>query len=247
MPICKCVQNSQECQWCAECGDKGLWSTTHNTAAHIKGFERNRSSNTNGNSKSKVQFAGEANIGEGLVPDMGLWLAEINSSKATVQGSKRSPKKLKKNSKKHKQLSINDCLVLNRKTNANNKLGHSSCAIQVFIMFMLTSTALSIDWFQIILMWKEHTVHLQQVNHWNLAVIIGKQLQLAMAPTLWFILGVLASDGRSILHCICPNTITEEMQPMNPRNAHRECMKDSCCALCKCRRCRTHCNTRSDP
>ena len=146
---------------------------------------------------------------------MGLWLAEIDLSKIKVQGSKRSATKLKKKSKRHKQLTINDCLVLNPEATVNNKLSYLSHAIHIFVMFMLTLTALSLDCLQVILMWKEHTMCLQQVNCWNLGLVIGRHLQLAMAPALWFILGVLASNRRSILHCIYPDTIMEEMQPMS--------------------------------
>ena len=138
--------------------------------------------------KPKVRFAGEANIREGLVPNMGLWLAEIDSSKEKAQGLKRSTKKPKKKSKKCNQLTINDCLVPNPEATVNNKLSYLSYAIQVFVMFMLTLTALSLDWFQIISIWKEHTMCLQQVNCWNLGLMLGKHLQAAMASALWFIL-----------------------------------------------------------
>ena len=112
---------------------------------------------------------------------------------------------------------------------------------------MLTSTALSLNWIQVILIWNECVMHLQQLNYWNLTVMIGKQLKFVAAPTLWFILGVLASNGRSILHRIYPNTIVEEMQPIDPHNIRRQHVKHYRRALRKHQRHRTRYNNRSDP
>ena len=58
--------------WCAKCGDNGQWTLSHSTGDHKDGFKKNKN---NGN-----RSHGQVNIGEGLVPDARIWLAEYKVS-----------------------------------------------------------------------------------------------------------------------------------------------------------------------
>ena len=70
-PVYKKVVKGKEWWWCAKCGSKGKWTTSHSTPDHNPNF--------NGKNKKK-HSVGQANVGEGLVPNRSLWLAEINTS-----------------------------------------------------------------------------------------------------------------------------------------------------------------------
>ena len=64
----------KEYQWCQKCGENGKWVVSHNTATCQDDFKHKKK---NGNNhRNGVQ----ANIGEGLIPDTTLCLAEIDCS-----------------------------------------------------------------------------------------------------------------------------------------------------------------------
>ena len=74
-PVFKKVVKGKEWWWCAKCSSNGKWTTSHSTKDHDPNFQ---------NRNKKKQSIGQANVGEGLVPDRSLWSAEINTSTLVV-------------------------------------------------------------------------------------------------------------------------------------------------------------------
>ena len=85
-PVYEKNVNGKKYYWCAKCGDKGRWTLSHSTGEHTDDFNKSK----NGRSRSH----GQVNIGEGLVPDARVWLAECNV--LTMNDSPQVVKKTKK-------------------------------------------------------------------------------------------------------------------------------------------------------
>ena len=74
IPIYSKVVNRKEFQWCQKCGENGKWVVSHNTATHQDDFKHKKKN------RNHHRNLAQASIGEDLIPDTTLWLAEIDYS-----------------------------------------------------------------------------------------------------------------------------------------------------------------------
>ena len=83
-PVYKKVVKGKAFWWCAKCGSNCKWTTSHSAYQHDDKHKNNN---------QRKQTAGQANFGEGSVPNRSLWLAEIGNPHAAAQpwGTSQQP------------------------------------------------------------------------------------------------------------------------------------------------------------
>ena len=78
VPVCSQVKDGRKFYWCRKCDDgQGKWVTSHHTGSHQADYHLN--------CKNRNRSHGQVNMGEGLAPQMNLWMAKVNPSKLTIK------------------------------------------------------------------------------------------------------------------------------------------------------------------
>ena len=201
--------------WCAKCGENGRWTLSHATGDHKEGFRNNK------NNENQTQ--GQVNLGEGLVPDAQIWLAEYKVSSednnANKKQSNRQRKSRNRNKTNKRKSKINDKreLVLVKGCSMDDSKMNQFNFWMFGMMFgmMIIGSTLEYQGYDLGIQYLLNTMTtwIQVIGH-VIKIMIGElPWYLWPAPILWSILTIVSMNGRSFLHRIYPEDGNESLRP----------------------------------
>ena len=199
--------------WCAKCGVNGQWTLSHSTGDHDDGFKKNKN---NGNRPH-----GQVNLGEGLVPDAQIWLAEFKVSSDNIKTKSRKKKfnqrrkpraKNKKNKNKSKNNDMRELVLV--KDNSTSDLNVSQFSFWA-VGLMMIGCFLEYQGYNLNLQWLMDTI-ISWTNTISQVIEIimkGFPWYLWAAPMLWTLLVVASVKGRNLLHKWYPEETIKSLRP----------------------------------